>query len=52
MSDFQSKMDALVRESKALSDVAKTGDEAKMREQFKKTAGACKSCHDKYRNEE
>lgn len=52
MDDFKSKMNDLVRESKALSDVAKTGDEAKMREQFKKTAGACKSCHDKYRNEE
>jgi cytochrome c556 len=52
MSDFESKMDTLVRESKALADVAKTGDEAKMREQFDKTAGACKSCHDKYRNKE
>jgi cytochrome c556 len=52
MSDFRSKMDDLVRESKALSDVAKTGDETKMREQFKKTAGACKSCHDKYREQE
>jgi cytochrome c556 len=52
MSDFRSKMDDLVRESKALADVAKSGDEAKAREQFKKTAGACKSCHDKYRNEE
>jgi cytochrome c556 len=52
MDDFKSKMNDLVRESKALADVAKTGDEAKTREQFKKTAGACKSCHDKYRKEE
>jgi cytochrome c556 len=52
MDDFKSRMSDLVRESKALSDVAKAGDEAKTREQFKKTAGACKSCHDKYRNEE
>ena len=52
MDDFKSKMNDLVRESKALADVAKAGDEAKTREQFKKTAGACKSCHDKYRDEE
>jgi cytochrome c556 len=50
--DFKSKMNDLVRESKALADVAKAGDEAKTREQFKKTAGTCKSCHDKYRNED
>jgi cytochrome c556 len=52
MADFRSKMDDLVRESKTLADVSKGGDEAKMREQFKKTAGACKSCHDKYRSED
>jgi cytochrome c556 len=52
MDDFKSKMSDLVRETKALSDVAKAGDEAKTREQFKKTAGACKSCHDKYRSED
>ena len=52
MDDFKSKMSDLVRETKNLSDVAKAGDEAKTREQFKKTAGACKSCHDKYREEE
>ena len=52
MDDFKSKMSDLVRETKALSDVAKAGDETKTREQFKKTAGACKSCHDKYRSEE
>ena len=52
MDDFKSKMSDLVRETKALSDVAKAGDETKTREQFKKTAGACKCCHDKYRNEE
>ena len=52
MDDFKSKMDALVTQSGALADVAKAGDEAKTREQFKKIAGACKSCHDKYRSEE
>lgn len=52
MDDFKSKMNDLVRETKTLADVAKAGDEAKTRDQFKKTAGACKSCHDKYRNED
>ena len=52
MDDFKSKMNDLVRESKTLADVAKAGDEAKTREQFKKTSRACKSCHDKYRSEE
>lgn len=52
MDDFKSKMNDLVRETKNLSDIAKAGDEAKTREQFKKTAGACKSCHDKYRSED
>jgi cytochrome c556 len=52
MDDFKSKMNDLVRETKTLADVAKTGDEAKIRDQFKKTAGACKNCHDKYRSED
>jgi cytochrome c556 len=52
MDDFKSKMSDLVRETKNLSEVARAGDEAKTREQFKKTAGACKNCHDKYRKEE
>ena len=50
--DFKSKMDELVKESSALASVSKGGDEAKMKEQFRKTAGACKSCHDKYRTED
>jgi cytochrome c556 len=52
MDDFKLKMDDLVKQSKLLADVAKSGDEAKMKEQFKQTAGACKACHDKYRSED
>ncbi|MGN6517971.1 MAG: c-type cytochrome [Dokdonella sp.] len=52
MDDFKAKMDELVKQSKLLAEVSKSGDEAKMKEQFKETAGACKGCHDKYRNEE
>ncbi len=49
--DFQSKLNDLISESKTLSDVANTGDEAKMKDQFKKLGGACKACHDKYKAE-
>ncbi len=49
--DFTAKMKDLERESAALSTIAKSGDEAKMREQFAKTGGACKACHDKYKAE-
>jgi cytochrome c556 len=52
MDDFKLKMDDLVKQSRLLADVAKSGDEAKMKEQFKQTAGACKACHDKYRSED
>jgi cytochrome c556 len=47
--DFQSKLNDLANESKALSNIAKGGDEAKVKDQFKKLAGACKNCHDKYK---
>ena len=47
--DFQSKANDFISEARALSDVAKDGDEAKMKEQFRKLAGACKACHDKYK---
>lgn len=50
MDDFKAKMDDFVSQSKALAEVAKGGDEAKMKEQFKRTAGTCKSCHDAYRS--
>jgi cytochrome c556 len=49
--DFKSKLHDLADESRALNDVARTGDEAKMKEQFKKLGGACKACHDKYKQD-
>ena len=52
MDDFKLKMGDLVTQSKALADISSSGDEAKVKEQFKKTAGTCKACHDKYRNED
>ena len=49
--DFTSKMKDLERESAALAAIAKSGDEAKMREQFAKVGGTCKACHDTYKAE-
>ena len=50
--DFQSKLNDLIDESKTLSEAAKTGDEAKTKEQFKKLGEACKACHDKYKEKD
>jgi cytochrome c556 len=50
-SDFDAKLADFVREAKALRETAKTGDEAKMKDQFGKTSATCKSCHEKYRAE-
>ena len=48
---FEAKMDALVKASRVLADVARDGDEAAIKAQFGKTAGTCKACHDDYREE-
>lgn len=49
--DFQSKAGDFSREAKLLATVAKGGDDTKSKEQFKKVAGTCKACHDKYKEE-
>lgn len=48
--DFRSKYDNLVKQTQALVSVSASGDKAKMIEQFKHTAGACKACHKKYKS--
>ena len=47
--DFDAKLLDLQREAQGLATVAASGDEAKIKDQFMKTGGACKACHDKYR---
>ena len=47
--DFTAKDKNLVEQTRALAEVAKGGDAAAMKEQFKKTAEACKDCHEKYK---
>ncbi|HEX6833833.1 MAG TPA: cytochrome c [Rudaea sp.] len=47
--DFTAKANDFIHESKALDAAAKTGDEARMKDQFRKLAGTCKGCHEKYK---
>jgi len=49
--DFSTKAKDFATEAKALGDIAKAKDEAKDKEQFKKLAGTCKACHEKYKND-
>lgn len=47
--DFTKKFKALQTEAAKLAEVAKSGDEAAMKAQFKKTGGTCGGCHKKYK---
>jgi cytochrome c556 len=49
--DFDAKMKDLVDRSAALATAAKTGDFAKSKAALFETGNACKSCHDKYKND-
>jgi cytochrome c556 len=48
--DFEAKFKTLKEAAAKLSEVAAGGEEGAMREQFKETAGACKACHNDYKN--
>lgn len=48
-SDFSAKMDAFVKESAKLAEVAKGSDETATKAQFAKTSETCKACHDLYK---
>ncbi len=50
--DFDAKLKDLVDRSATLAQVAKGGDEAKMKAAFFDTANACKACHDKYKKKD
>jgi len=49
--DFQIKMRDFETQTRLLADIAKLGDEAKMKEQFGKVGATCKACHDKYKKD-
>jgi cytochrome c556 len=46
---FKKLAEKMEMEASKLAEVAKTGDEARMKAQFSDTAKACKACHDDFR---
>ncbi|MFZ5559092.1 MAG: c-type cytochrome [Pseudomonadota bacterium] len=46
---FQKLAERMEAETAKLAEVARSGDEAKMKAQFGETAKACKACHDDFR---
>ena len=48
--DFKEKMDKMVGETKKLAAISTTGSFDDIKKQFGATGGACKACHDDYRN--
>ena len=48
--DFWEKMDKMVGETNKLAAIARTGSFDEIKKQFGATGGACKACHDDYRN--
>ena len=49
--EFKAAQDAFAREAGALARVSASGDMAAIRSQARKLGGACKSCHDRFREE-
>lgn len=48
--EFKEKMDKMVDETKKLAAIAGTGSFDEIKKQFGATGGACKACHDDFRN--
>jgi len=47
--DFEKESKAFQLEAKKLATIAKAGNEADIKAQFKKTASTCSACHKKYK---
>lgn len=47
--EFNALLADMVKQTQTLAQIAKGNDPAAIREQFGKTGGACKACHDKYK---
>ena len=48
--DFKEKMEKMTAETNKLATIARTGSFDEIKQQFGTTGGACKACHDDYRN--
>ena len=52
MDDFDEKAAALQEEAQKLALVAATGNKQAILQQFQKTGGTCKNCHDEYKSKD
>ena len=52
MTDFESNIADLRRETVLMAEVARNGDKRAILQQFQKTGGACKACHDEYKSKD
>ena len=52
MDDFNEKAAALQEETQKLALVAATGNKKAILQQFQKTGGTCKNCHDEYKSKD
>ena len=52
MDDFEEKIGKLREETQKMALVAATRDKKAILQQFQRTGGACKACHDEYKSKE
>ena len=52
MEDFESKMNDLKTEAQTMAEVAAGDDKKAILQQFQKTGGTCKACHDDYKSKD
>jgi cytochrome c556 len=52
MDDFREKMTALREESAKMAVVAASGNKKAILQQFQRTGGTCKNCHDEYKSKD
>jgi len=52
MEDFEQKMADMREQSQIMAEVAASGDKRAILQQFQKTGGTCKACHDDYKSKD
>jgi len=52
MTDFEAKIADLRRETTLMAEVSASGDKKAIMQQFLKTGGTCKACHDEYKSKD
>ena len=52
LEDFQAKLNDFKTEAPKMAEVAAGGDKKAILQQFQKTGGTCKACHDEYKSKD